>query len=97
MGAIGAGLLFKLRQQKLGPWACFAGIGQMGTAEVAGGDGCIRRQLSGEQVEMGLGELAALVSAADGAIANLPPTGRHRPLLLMVLAEAIGFRRGGRQ
>ena len=44
----------------------------MGSADIAGGGGRIRYQLGREEVEMGLGLIAAFVRASDAAFANEP-------------------------
>lgn len=97
MTAVSLHLLLKLGQKCCGVWAGVARVGQVRAAEVAGGGGRIRRQLLREEVQVGLGIVAALGGIADAAVADVTPAGGDRRLLLMVLPEAIRLRGRGEQ
>ena len=61
----------------------------MGTAEVASSSCSVSCKLFGKKAEVSLSVFTALVGIANTAVANIAPTGGDRPLLLMVLPEAI--------
>ena len=61
----------------------------MGTAEITGGGCRVSCKLIGEKLNVSLSVFTALFCIANTAVANVAPAGGDRPLLLMVLPEAI--------